>query len=108
MAGKVAVIGEKEFRAEVLESKVPVFVDFFALWCGPCLAFMPSVEKLSEEMAGKLKVVKVDIDASMALAKEYDVHSIPTIIVFKDGKEVGRESGSHPYEALKAWVSQVL
>ena len=105
---KAVEFSAENFESEVLNSKIPVFVDFYAIWCGPCHAFAPSVEKLASELAGKLKVGKVDIDKSPSLADKYGVKSIPTFIVFKGGAEAGRDTGAHPYEALKAWVAQAL
>ena len=81
-------VNSSEFKSEVLDHKGVVLVDFFATWCGPCKALTPIVDKLSEEMSGKVKIVKVDIDENSALATEYRVMSVPTMKLFKDG-EVG-------------------
>ena len=74
------------FQAEVIEGDVPVLVDFWATWCGPCLAVAPVIDELASEYEGKLKVGKVDVDAQQQLAADFDVRSIPTLLIFKDGK----------------------
>lgn len=85
---------EKDFAQEVLQSNIPVLVDFWAEWCGPCRAIAPIVEELSGELQGKMKVAKVDVDQAQDLAAEYDVRSIPTLLVFKNGKVVDEIIGA--------------
>ena len=84
---------DKDFSDKVLKSKIPVFVDFYADWCGPCKMSAPIIEELSGEYAGKLVVGKVDVDENQGLSQKYGVMSIPTVIIFKAGKEVERMSG---------------
>lgn len=84
---------------ELLASGDTVFVDFFASWCGPCKMLAPSIDKLAKENPN-VKVVKIDTDQEQALAMEYQVQSIPTLITFKDGQPVNRQMGFIPYEAL--------
>lgn len=84
----------QEFQAEVLESKVPVLVDFSATWCGPCQMMGPVLEQLSAEYEGKAKIVKVDIDESMDLAQKYRIMSVPNMIIFKDGAPVDAVFGT--------------
>jgi len=108
MAGNVLHIGKKEFEAVVLKSKVPVLVDFYADWCGPCQALGPVLEKLAEEMKGKAKVVKVNVDQEPELSKQFDVSSIPALFLFKGGKEVSKDVGMHPLPLLKKWIEQAL
>jgi thioredoxin 1 len=108
VAGKLASVGKGNFKAEVLDSNVPVLVDFFAVWCGPCMMLAPTLEKLSDEMGGKIKVVKVNVDEEPELAKTYGIMSIPALFVFKNGEIAGQEVGVHPLDALKKWVSQAL
>ena len=94
-------VNSSEFKSEVLEHKGVVLVDFFATWCGPCKALTPIVDKLSEEMSGKLKIVKVDIDENSALATEYRVMSVPTMKLFKNGEVVETLVGLRPESELR-------
>lgn len=84
---------EADFKAKVLQSDKPVLVDFYADWCGPCRAMAPTIEELAHELNGTAVVGKVDVDANQALAEQYQVMSIPTLIVFKDGQPAVRFSG---------------
>ena len=93
-------INQDEFEKEVLNQEGVVVVDFFATWCGPCKMLAPSVDKLAAEHP-EAKVVKVDVDQENALAMQYGVQSIPTLIVFKNGQPVNRQMGFVPYEALE-------
>jgi thioredoxin len=86
-------IGEAGFNTQVLQSNLPVLVDFWASWCGPCKAVSPVIEELAQEYAGKINVVKVNIDEDASLSDTYNVQSIPTIVFFKNGSEVARSSG---------------
>ncbi len=83
------------FKAEVLTAEQPVLVDFWATWCAPCRALAPTIERLGEQYAGKLKIAKLDVDKSPDIASEFGVQAIPTVIVFRDGKEVKRWVGAH-------------
>lgn len=93
-------LNKDNFKKEVLESGVPVLVDFFATWCGPCKIMLPIVEELAKEEGGKFKVAKINVDESNDLAQEYEVMSIPTFIVFKNGKETERVMGAQAKEKL--------
>lgn len=86
-------ISSENFEKEVLNSNQPVLVDFYADWCGPCKMMAPTIEKLAEELQGKAKVGKINVDENQDLAMKYNIMSIPTIIIFKDGKESKRLVG---------------
>ncbi len=91
---------KENFKEEVLDSKVPVLVDFFATWCGPCKMVAPVVEELAAELKDA-KVFKIDVDDQMELARQYRVMSIPTFLVFKDGQMVKREMGARSKSELE-------
>jgi thioredoxin 1 len=93
MAGNVLEIGDASFATDVLQAKVPVLVDFWAPWCGPCRMIAPVVEQLANENAGSVKVAKLNVDESQDTAMNYGVSSIPTIVIFKNGEEVTRFVG---------------
>jgi thioredoxin 1 len=98
--GNAVAVTEQSFEAEVVKSSVPVLVDFWAAWCGPCRAIAPTVEELAGEYAGKLKVVKVDVDENPDVSGKYGVQSIPTLLVFKNGEVVERLIGAYPKNML--------
>ena len=93
MAGACVTANDTNFKAEVIDSTVPVLVDFWAPWCGPCRAISPHVEALSTEWAGKVKVVKVDCGINPKAAARFKVTTLPTFVLFKGGKEVARMIG---------------
>ena len=93
-------ITAENFEAEVLKSDIPVLVDFWASWCGPCKIIGPVISEIAEEYAGKVKVGKINVDEQMSLAMEYQVASIPTLIVFKNGQVAKRTVGVQPKENL--------
>src|SRR5438477_1934107 len=105
MASKnVHVFNESNFETEVLNSTVPVLVDFTATWCGPCRALAPIVEALAAENGGRLKVVKVDVDVCPAVAARYGVRSVPTVMVFRDGEKRAQHVGLTTKQKLLALV----
>ena len=99
---------EDTFKTEVLDSPMPVVVDFWAAWCGPCRAVAPILDELSTEYVGKLKVVKVDTEASPEIAMAYGITSIPTMHFFKDGAVVKTLVGARPKAALQAQFDEVV
>jgi len=103
-----AIEGESSFQSVVLQSKSPVFVDFWAQWCGPCLATAPIVEELATEYTGKIDFAKVDVDANGPLAAKYGIASIPTMIVFKGGQPVQQIIGYRAKKELKKLLDDVL
>ncbi len=108
MAGNVSEVTDNNFQAEVLESDVPVLVDFWAPWCGPCRMVGPVVEEIASEKAGQLKVSKLNTDENQQTAIQYNVLSIPTLIVFKNGQEVKRVTGAYPKKRLEAEIEPAL
>jgi thioredoxin 1 len=93
-------VNEQNFETEVLQSETPVLVDFWATWCAPCRMLSPTVDAVSQELAGRLKVVKVSLDDSTVLANRYGVRNIPTLLLFKDGKVVDQLMGVHKKQQL--------
>jgi thioredoxin len=99
---KPVAVTDASFRDEVLKSKVPVLVDFWADWCGPCRMIAPQIEQLAKEYAGKLKVAKLDVDRNQVMAQRYQVQSIPTMIVFENGQPAERIVGANATALRKA------
>lgn len=108
MAGTIGHVNTQTWQAEVSTSAVPVLVDFWAEWCGPCRAIAPVLEELSGELAGKLKIVKVNVDESPDLAQQFGIRSIPTLLVFKGGTIAGQMVGAMPKAALKAKLESLI
>ncbi len=107
MAGSVLEINDLNFDTEVLKSSVPVLLDFSAVWCGPCKALAPVVEKFATEFAGKVKVGKLDIDDSPATPSKFSIRGVPTIVAFRDGKEIGRHVGANANKELLAKLAGI-
>ncbi|MCW5939844.1 MAG: thioredoxin [Fimbriimonadaceae bacterium] len=107
MAANLAM-STAEFEKEVLQSDVPVLVDFWATWCGPCVAIAPAVEQLAAEFDGKAKVFKVNVDEEGELAMKFGIMSIPALIVFKNGQEVDRMVGAGPKDQIKSLIERHL
>ncbi len=101
-------VNDKNFTAEVLNSDLPVLVDFWATWCGPCRSISPIVEELAREFSGKVKVTKLNVDESPATPTQYGVRGIPTLILFKGGKILDQLTGAHPKARLKALMEKAL
>jgi thioredoxin 1 len=99
---------DQNFKIDVLDSKQPVLVDFWAEWCGPCKAIAPSLEELSEEMASKLKIVKINVDENPSISQSYSIRSIPALMIFKDGEKISEKMGALPKSALQSWVNETI
>ncbi|WP_075997712.1 thioredoxin [Salaquimonas pukyongi] len=97
-------VDNSNFQTEVMESDVPTVVDFWAEWCGPCKMIGPSLEELSDEMAGDVKITKLNIDENPDLAAQFGVRSIPTLLLFKNGEPAGMQVGAKPKSALADWI----
>ena len=101
-------VTDDSFESDVLKSSVPVLVDFWAEWCGPCKPIAPALEDLAKDMAGKLTVAKINIDENPGTPSNYRVRGIPTLILFKDGQVAATKIGSLPKSKLDEWVQQVV
>lgn len=93
-------ISEADFQVEVLDSNIPVLVDFSAVWCGPCKMLEPVVHKIAEEWQGKVKVVKLDVDSSPEVAMRYQVMGVPTLMLFVKGEPLERITGYKPHDQI--------
>jgi len=99
-------LNSRNFNTEVLESKTPVLVDFYADWCGPCHLISPMIEDLAVKYEGKIKVCKVNVDFSNDVAGKYSIQSIPTVLLFKDGKQVDGFMGALPQDRLESFIKK--
>ena len=98
-------VDKNNFAADVLQSAEPVVVDFWAEWCGPCKMIGPSLDEISNEMAGKVKIAKLNIDENPEIAAQFGVRSIPTLMMFKGGEVADIKVGAAPKTALSHWIS---
>lgn len=101
-------VNDSNFESEVLQSEKPVMVDFYAAWCGPCKMITPFLEEISEEMEDEVKICKLDIDESIDIAQQYGVISIPTLIMFRDGKAVAKNVGALPKPEIEEFINSNL
>lgn len=101
-------VSDDSFEADVLKSGTPVLVDFWAEWCGPCKSIAPALEEIAQELNGKLKVVKVDIDRNAQTPKKYGIRGVPTLMLFKDGQVAATKVGAEPKRKLLDWVNSVI
>ncbi len=108
MAEDLVELTESNFDSEVKESSVPVLVDFWAPWCGPCLIIAPILEELAKEFKDKAKMGKLNVDNNLKIAQEFGIHSIPTLIVFKNGEEFDRVIGAVSKDALKSSLEKAI
>jgi thioredoxin 1 len=101
-------VTDASFARDVLESDIPVLVDFWADWCGPCKMIAPALEEISDELAGRVKIAKIDIMENTEIAAQMGVQSIPLLVLFKAGKPVAQKLGAAPKSQLKAWLESQL
>lgn len=101
-------VTDANFAEEVLNSDMPVFVDFWATWCGPCKMLAPVIEEVSKNLEGKVKVVKLDVDANPETASKYGITSIPTMLLFKDGQPLGKLVGFRPADQIEGAIRGAL
>lgn len=102
------VNGTNQWQNEVINSKKPVFVDFWAEWCGPCRMVSPTVEQLSREYEGKVNFVKVNVDKNNELASKYKISSIPTLAIFQNGKIIAQQAGAASKESIRTYIDKNL
>ena len=107
MAGNVVQLTDSNFQQEVLQSSIPVLVDLWAPWCGPCRMLAPTIEELSKEYEGKVKVCKLNTDESPETAGGFDIGSIPTVLIFKGGQVVDRLVGLNPKKRFQEMLDQI-
>ena len=105
---KITPVNETDFDSAVLQSEVPVFVDFYADWCGPCNMIAPTIEALSDEYSGKVKFVKINVDNNQQLAMKYDIMSIPTGMLFENGIVKDSLIGAYPASAYRQRLDKAL
>jgi len=103
-----ANITDAAFDEEVINSDIPVLVDFWAEWCGPCKQIGPALEELAAEMDGKLKIVKMNVDENTQTPNKYRIQAIPTLILFKNGEMASRQMGALPKSKIASWVEETI
>ena len=106
--GITEISDAKSWEINVIHSDMPVFVDFWAQWCGPCRMVGPAVEQLSKILDGKVKIAKVNVDENQEIAVKYGIHSIPSLLLFKNGNEIARTVGAAPKEAYQKFIEESL
>ena len=104
----ISEAGDDDFAAVAEEAPVPVLLDLWATWCGPCRMVSPALERLAQAYAGRIKLVKVDVDRAPGLSRRFDVRSVPTLVVLDRGRVVARQSGAAPEQALRRWLEEAL
>ncbi|MHA6795482.1 thioredoxin [Pseudonocardia bannensis] len=100
--------GDDDFAEVVERSSIPVVVDLWATWCGPCRMVSPALEQLATERAGQIKLVKVDVDTAPRLSQRFEVRAVPTLMVVRDGQVIARQPGAAPVPVLRAWLDEAL
>jgi thioredoxin 1 len=104
----VGKVSDATFETEVLKASEPVVVDFWAEWCGPCRMIAPALEEIAGTMGNKVKVVKLNVDENPATASKYEIMSIPTLMIFKNGQLASRQVGAAPKQKLEQWISAAM
>ena len=99
---------EAEFDQAIAASAMPVVVDLWAPWCGPCKVIAPALERIAEQRAGSMRVIKVNVDEAPSVSARMGAQSIPLLVLFKDGREVSRQVGAHPEDRIVQWIDQSL
>jgi thioredoxin 1 len=107
-AGKTVKVTDKTFQDEVLGSDVPVLVDFWAEWCGPCRMIAPALDELATEYEGKIKIAKVNVDENPELPAQFGVRSIPALFMFKGGEVVSNRTGASQKASLTGWIDETV
>jgi thioredoxin 1 len=104
----VGKVSDSTFEQEVLKATGPVVVDFWAEWCTPCKMIAPALEEIATALDGKVKIVKLNVDENNATAIKYDIKSIPTLMIFKDGNVAARQIGAAPKQKLQQWITAAV
>jgi thioredoxin 2 len=104
----IAEVGDESFAAVVEQSTLPVVVDLWAPWCGPCRRVSPALERVAQDLAGKIKLVKVNVDEAPKLSERFTVQAVPTLLVMRGGNVVARQAGAAPAAVLRKWVTEAL
>jgi thioredoxin 1 len=103
------ILSDASFKAEVLDSQVPVLVDFFAEWCGPCKAMAPALDQVATDMKGKVTIAKIDVDANPEATQTYGIQAMPTLLIFKGGKIVARKMGALTQKRqIEEWINSSI
>jgi thioredoxin 1 len=100
-----AIVTDSSFETDVIRSREPVVVDFWAEWCGPCRMIAPALDEIASDLRGKVKIFTLNVDENPDAPSRYGVRSIPTLMIFKDGKSVARKVGAGPKSELSRWIS---
>lgn len=106
--GKPLVLNSANFDSQLSRGELPLIVDFWAPWCGPCLSMAPNFERAAAELEPRMRLAKLDTEAEPALASRFNIRSIPTLIVFRGGREIARQSGALPLSTLLQWARQAV